>query len=146
MTLSLRIGLGVLALMELVLGVWTSFFPESFYRDVPTVDLTPPYSEHLFRDFGGATLGLAIVLGAAAIWPSTRLVIIALLAYLAFSAPHLVFHLAHLHDATAVEASLLTVALAATVILPLALIGVAIIRARHARDGLIAARATPGQP
>lgn len=144
MTLSLRIGLAVLALMELVLGVWTSVFPESFYRDVPTVDLTPPYSEHLFRDFGGATLGLAIVLGAAAIWPATRLVIVALIAYLAFSAPHLVFHLGHLHDATAVEASLLTVALAATVILPLALIVVATIRARRTRDGLSAPRATPG--
>lgn len=145
MTLSLRIGLAVLAAMELVLGVWTSLFPESFYRDVPTVNLTPPYSEHLFRDFGGATLGLAIVLGAAAIWPSTRLVIIALLAYLAFAAPHLVFHLGHLHDATAVEASLLTAALTATVILPLALIGVATIRARRARDALSAARATPEQ-
>ncbi|MBT2517019.1 hypothetical protein J7E29_06195 [Streptomyces sp. ISL-90] len=145
MTLSLRIGLAALALMELVLGVWTSLFPESFYRDVPTVNLTPPYSEHLFRDFGGATLGLAIVLGAAAIWPATRLVIIALLAYLAFAAPHLVFHLGHLHDATAVEASLLTVALAATVILPLALIGVATIRARRAPGGVSAPRATPGQ-
>ncbi|MDQ0577483.1 DUF4345 family protein [Agromyces albus] len=143
MTLSLRIGLAVLALMELVLGVWTSLFPENFYRDVPTVNLTPPYSEHLFRDFGGATLGLAIVLGAAAIWPTTRLVVIALLAYLAFSAPHLVFHLGHLHDATAIEASLLTVALTATVILPLALIAVATIRARRARDGLSAPRATP---
>jgi hypothetical protein len=29
---------------------------------VPTVDLTPPYSEHLFRDFGGATLGIAVVI------------------------------------------------------------------------------------
>ncbi|MBT2497891.1 hypothetical protein J7E25_02160 [Agromyces sp. ISL-38] len=145
MTLTLRIGLAVLALIELMLGVWTSLFPESFYRDVPTVNLTPPYSEHLFRDFGGATLGLAIVLGAAAIWPTTRLVVIALLAYLAFSAPHFVFHLGHLHGATAVEASLLTVALAATVILPFALIGVATIRVRRAPGGVSAPRATPEQ-
>jgi hypothetical protein len=134
MTLTLRLGLSILALIELVLGVWTLGFPESFYRDVPTVDLTPPYSEHLFRDFGGATLGLGIVLTAAAIWPETRLVVVALVAFLAFSAPHLVFHLGHLHGATPVEAVVLTSGLTALVVLPLALIGVAAARARRAHS------------
>ena len=70
MTAILRLGCAAFALIELTLGMWTSAFPESFYRDVSTVDLTPPYSEHLMRDFGGATLGLAVVLGAAAISPT----------------------------------------------------------------------------
>lgn len=131
MTLTLRLGLSMLALIELVLGIWTLGFPESFYRDVPTVDLTPPYSEHLFRDFGGATLGLGIVLAAAAIWPETRLVIVALVAFLAFSAPHLAFHLGHLHGATPVEAVVLTSGLTALVVVPVALIGVAAVRARR---------------
>ena len=131
MTLTLRLGLSLLALIELVLGFWTLVFPESFYRDVPTVDLTPPYSEHLFRDFGGATLGLGIVLAAAAVWPETRLVIVALVAFLAFSAPHLAFHLGHLHGATPVEAVVLTSGLTALVVLPLVLIGVAAARARR---------------
>lgn len=131
MTLTLRLGLSMLALIELVLGIWTLGFPESFYRDVPTVDLTPPYSEHLFRDFGGATLGLGIVLAAAAIWPETRLVIVALVAFLAFSAPHLAFHLGHLHGATPVEAVVLTSGLTALMVVPLALIGVAAARARR---------------
>lgn len=129
MTLTLRLGLSMLALIELVLGIWTLGFPESFYRDVPTVDLTPLYSEHLFRDFGGATLGLGIVLAAAAVWPETRLVIVALVAFLAFSAPHLAFHLGHLHGATPVEAVVLTSGLTALVVLPLVLIGVAAARA-----------------
>lgn len=140
MTPTLRIGLAVLALIEFGLGIWTLCFPESFYRDVPTVDLTPPYSEHLFRDFGGATLGLAVVLTAAAIWPETRLVVVALVAFLAFSAPHLAFHLGHLHGATPVEAVVLTSGLTALVVLPLALIGVA---ARRARRGSGAGFATP---
>jgi len=144
MTLTLRLGLSLLALIELVLGVWTLCFPGSFYNDVPTVDLTPPYSEHLFRDFGGATLGLAIVLTAAAVWPETRLVITALLAYLAFSAPHFVFHLGHLPGATASEAALLTSGLAGSVVVPLALIGVAARRARRARGAEDATRATRG--
>lgn len=133
MTLTLRLGLSLLALIELVLGVWTLSFPESFYRDVPTVDLTPPYSEHLFRDFGGATLGLGIVLTAAAVWPETRFVVVALVAFLAFSAPHLAFHLGHLHGATPVEAVVLTSGLTALVVVPLALIGVTAARARRAR-------------
>ncbi|MCD2440704.1 DUF4345 family protein [Agromyces sp. SYSU K20354] len=131
MTLALRIGLAALALIEMTLGLWTLLFPESFYDDVSTVNLTPPYSEHLFRDFGGATLGLAIVLGAAAIWPQTKWVIVALLAYLAFAVPHLVFHLGHLHDASDVEAAILTIGLWVLVVLPLALIGVALVRMRR---------------
>jgi hypothetical protein len=119
---AIRGGLIVLALVELVLGAWTLLFPESFYRDVPTVDLTPPYSEHLFRDFGGATLGLALVLAAAAVWMELRWVVVALLAYLAFAAPHLVFHLGHLHGATTSEAVVLTTLLAGSVALPAGLL------------------------
>ena len=82
---------------------------------MPTVDLTPPFSEHLFRDFGGATLGLAVVLTAAAVWMERRLVVIALLAYLAFSAPHLVFHLGHLHGPGGPAAAALVAVLAGSV-------------------------------
>jgi hypothetical protein len=38
----------------------------------------PAFSEHLMRDFGGATLGLALVLGAAGIWLERRLAVVAL--------------------------------------------------------------------
>jgi hypothetical protein len=122
----LRPGLALLAAVEIVLGLWTLVFPASFYADVPTVDLTPPFSEHLFRDFGGATLGLAVVLTAAAVWTEQRLVVVALLAYLAFSAPHLVFHLGHLDGAGAAAATALVVVLAGSVVLPLALLVVAL--------------------
>jgi hypothetical protein len=122
----LRPGLALLAAVEIVLGLWTLVFPASFYADVPTVDLTPPFSEHLFRDFGGATLGLAVVLTAAAVWTERRLVVVALLAYLAFSAPHLAFHLGHLDGAGAAAATALVVVLAGSVVLPLALLVVAL--------------------
>jgi hypothetical protein len=122
----LRPGLALLAAVEIVLGLWTLVFPASFYADVPTVDLTPPFSEHLFRDFGGATLGLAVVLTAAAVWTERRLVVVALLAYLAFSAPHLVFHLGHLDGAGGPTAIALVVLLAGSVLLPVALLVVAL--------------------
>jgi hypothetical protein len=130
----LRIGLVVLAANELVLGFWTALFPESFYNDVPTVDLTPPYSEHLFRDFGGATLGIAVVLIAAVIWLDRRLVIVSLIAYLAFSAPHLAFHAGHLHGMSQLMGTVLIITLALSVLLPLALIGIATTASSGASD------------
>jgi len=42
-----------------------------------------------------------------------------------------VFHLGHLHGATPTEAVVLTSGLAALVVVPLALIGVAVVRARQ---------------
>jgi hypothetical protein len=124
----LRPGLALLAAVETVLGLWTLLFPASFYADVPTVGLTPPFSEHAFRDFGGATLGLAVVLTAAAIWTERRLVVVALLAYLAFSVPHLAFHLGHLHGADGATTTALVVTLAGSVVLPLVLLAVALRR------------------
>jgi hypothetical protein len=121
----LRPGLGLLAAVEL-LGWWTLLFPASFYANVPTVDLTPPFSEHLFRDFGGATLGLAIVLTAAVVWTETRLVVVALLACLAFSVPHLVFHLGHLHGGGGLAGTALVVVLTGWVVLPLTLLVLAL--------------------
>jgi hypothetical protein len=125
MRAALRIGLVVLAAAELALGVWMALFPESFYNDVWTVDLTPPYSEHLLRDFGGATLGIAVVLIAAVIWLERRLVIVSLITYLAFSAPHFAFHAGHLHGMSQLMGTVLVIALAFSVLLPLVLIGVA---------------------
>jgi hypothetical protein len=122
----LRPGLVLLAGVEWVLGLWTAFFPRSFYDDVPTVDRTPPFSEHLMRDFGGATLGLAIVLTAAAVWRERRFTVVALLAYLVFAVPHLVFHMEHLHGASSVETAALVVLLAGVVVLALALLTLAL--------------------
>ena len=130
MTPLLRPGLALLAAVEVALGLWTLLFPASFYADVPTVDATPPFSEHLFRDFGGATLGLAVVLTAAAVWPERRLVVTAVLAYLAFSVPHLVFHLGHLPTSGGPETAALVAVLAGSVVLPLALLVAALRRDR----------------
>ena len=118
----LRFGLLCLTGVQLVVGVWTLVFPASFYNDVPTVDWTPPYSEHLFRDFGSTTLGIGIVLTAAAIWLERRLVLVALLAYLAYSVPHLAFHAHHLESGSPVLSALLLAVTILSVVLPLALL------------------------
>jgi hypothetical protein len=127
----LQAGVALLAAVEAVLGAWTLLFPASFYADVPTIDAAPPFSEHPFRDFGAATLGLAVVLTAAAMSMERRSVVVALLAYLAFSVPHLVFHVEHLHAVTGPAATLLPVLLAGSVVLPLAML-VGVVRPRPA--------------
>jgi hypothetical protein len=116
--LYVRSVLVLFAAFELVLGVWMTFLPASFY-DLPTVDWTPPYSEHLFRDLGGMKLGLAIVLTAAAISFDRRLSQIALLAYLAFSVTHLIFHLGHLEGDSPGWSAVLVIVTALSVLLPL---------------------------
>ncbi len=133
MTAALRAGLALLALVQVVLASWQAFLPRSFYDDFPTVDLMPPYNEHLMRDFGSASLGIGIVLAAAALWPETRLVIVALVAYLAFALPHLVFHLGHLHGASAADAAFIVSTVTASVVVPLALLALAWARTRRQR-------------
>lgn len=127
----LRIGLAVLFLDELLVGGWNAIAPESFYHSFPTVDLTPPFSEHYARDFGGATLGIALLLGIALVSPRTHFVVPAALAFSVFSIPHAVFHALHLHDVPPGDAVLLTAANFTVALLGVAVIVVAVLRDRR---------------
>lgn len=129
MTVFIRIGLAVLFLDELIVGAWNAFAPKSFYENFPTVDLTPPLSEHYARDFGWATLGIALLLGIALWNPKTHFVVPAAAAFSVFAVPHFFFHLSHLHGATAAEAVALTAANAVVAVL-----GIGVIAAALARD------------
>ena len=95
-----RALLAAVALSSLLLGVWASISPESFYDSFPFgrgwVSADGPYNEHLVRDFGGLNLGLALVVGAAALTGRRLLAGIAAVAALLFGVPHLLYHLRHL--------------------------------------------------
>ena len=114
-----RIGLGILVLVQLGTGLWQLVLPASFYADFPTVNLAPPYNEHLMRDFGGANIAIGIIVLVVAVWFERRYVSLVLIAYLAFSIPHLIFHLSHLHDATAAEIAFQVISLGSAVVLPI---------------------------
>ena len=97
-----RIALGVLALVQGPLGLWAVFAPRSFYDHFPGagrhwVALSGPYDHHLVTDVGALSLALTVVLVAAAWTADRRLVLVAAGAWLAWSIPHLVFHLGHDH-------------------------------------------------
>lgn len=133
MTAVLRIGLAILAASAWMIGLWNQFWPESFYADFPGVALTPPFAEHYARDYGGATLGTAIVLTAAALLPRTVLVLPALLAVLAFALPHAWFHLHHVEDASPFVATVTLLMTIGQPVTTLALLALAVVRARRER-------------
>jgi hypothetical protein len=133
MTAALRIGLAILAVAAWGVGVWNLVWPESFYTDFPGPALTPPFSEHYARDYGGTTVGTAIVLTAATLFPRSVLVIPALLAVLAFAAPHAWFHLHHVGEATPDVAAFVLILTIGQPVVSFVLLVLALVRWRSER-------------
>jgi hypothetical protein len=136
MTLLLRFALAVLAANEVVVGAWNQFAPQSFYDTFPTVDETPPFSEHFARDFGGATLGIAALLVIGAIRPRGIFPLPAGIAYTVFAVPHFVFHAGHLEHASAGDAVFLIVGNGLAALLGALVIVLAVLRMRRDRRAL----------
>jgi hypothetical protein len=123
----MRIGLVVLGFPALVIGVWAAFFPRSFYDDFPGLGrmwVAPdgPYNEHLVRDVGALNLALVVVTAVAVVSLTPILVRAVLAGWLAYSVPHLVYHLRHLEpfatdDQVSIAASLALVPILAVVLL-----------------------------
>jgi hypothetical protein len=96
-----RVAAAALAVTAAYVGVWALLAPHSFFTSFPLpgrhwISALPAYNEHLTRDVGG----LYLALFAASTWcvlrpraESFRLVGVS---WVAFSAPHLAFHAAHL--------------------------------------------------
>ncbi|MCU1390419.1 MAG: hypothetical protein JWL72_3757 [Ilumatobacteraceae bacterium] len=90
-----------LSLSGLLVGVWATFFPRSFYDDFPGfgrmwVAADGPMNEHLVRDVGQLSLALAVVSLIAARTMQPLVVRTAGVALLVNAVPHLVYHLRHL--------------------------------------------------
>ena len=139
MTAFIRFCLAVLFLDEVIVGGWNATAPENFYWNFPTVDLTPPFSEHYARDFGGATLGIALVLLIAVVRPKTHFVVPAAAAFCIFAIPHFFFHVVHLDGTTSGEAIALTAANGMV-----ALLGIAATLTSVARDRKLRTTVTLG--
>jgi hypothetical protein len=92
---------GVLALTAAYVGFWAQFAPRSFYRSFPLAGHAwlPPldaYNEHLTRDLGGLYLALLVISFWALLRPRFETLRVVGTAWLAFSVPHLIFHMSHL--------------------------------------------------
>jgi hypothetical protein len=125
----MRIGLVVLGFPALVVGLWAAFFPRSFYDDFPGLGRTwvapdGPYNEHLVRDVGELNLALVVVTAVAAVALTPILVRAVLAGWLAYSVPHLVYHLRNMEpfagdDQVSIGGSLALVPILAAVLLVL---------------------------
>jgi hypothetical protein len=126
----LRVGLVILAVMQVLVGAWALLAPRAFYDSFPLprhawVALLPPYNEHLVRDVGALNLALTVVLGAAA-WTLDRTMIrVALLAVTVFAVPHAVFHAGHLAGFPAAAAVAQTVGTVLQLVLTVSLFALA---------------------
>jgi hypothetical protein len=123
----LRVGLILYLGVTALVGVWAAGWPRGFYDGFPWpghpwVALLPAYNEHLIRDFGGMNLAMAVVFGVAAVTLDRRMATTALVAYLVFALPHLIFHLDHLEPFGAVDVVAQVVTLVVAALLPLPLL------------------------
>ena len=96
-----RAVLVYLTLAGLLVGVWATLFPRSFYDDFPGfgrvwIAVDGPMNEHLVRDVGQLNLAVALVSLVAALTMTTLLVRVAAAAWLVNAVPHFVYHLRHL--------------------------------------------------
>jgi hypothetical protein len=122
----LRIGLLFLAVTAISSGLWALFVPRSFYENFPLpgwdwVSTLGPYNEHLVSDYGALNLALGVLLVAAAVFLERRLVQVSLISWLAYAAPHFVFHLGQVHHFSLFDNLAQLGALGFVVLLPLVL-------------------------
>jgi len=125
--LIVRTGLVAGVLISVVSGVWALLWPQHFYDTFPLPGhpwqaFHPAYNEHLVRDFGALNLVLALLFGVAAYTMDVLMVRTALVGYLVFAVPHLIFHLNHLAGLPAADAAGEVVSLSVGVVAPVVLL------------------------
>ena len=123
----IRIAMLYLAITTGILAAWILVAPRSFYDDFPGgpahwVSSLPPYNEHLERDFGAASLGIALLTGLAAYWMDRRVIQAAALTWIAAGLPHLIYHLTTTEHYSTGDNVASLIGLALDVVLPLGIL------------------------
>jgi hypothetical protein len=96
-----RLGVGVaMAAPQLVIGLWATLAPADWFDHFPGFDprlvaAEPPYNRHLASDAGAGFLATGVALLFAALWANRAAVWTALLAMVAFTLPHVLYHALH---------------------------------------------------
>ncbi len=95
-----RAGLVYLTASFLVVGLWATLAPGSFYDGFPGggrhwVAGDGPYNAHLVGDAGVGFLAVGLVLLLATVWMDIRVIQAASWAVMVHDGPHLLFHLRH---------------------------------------------------
>jgi hypothetical protein len=96
-----RIGLGYLAVVQLVTGVWALLDPLGWYKSFPGfgrhwVSVTGPYNQHLATDAGAGFLAIGVLAVIALVMADRAVVVqVALVTVLVQTVPHFLFHVVH---------------------------------------------------
>ena len=99
-----RAGLVYLSALFLVVGLWATLAPSSFYDGFPGggrhwVAGDGSYNAHLVGDAGVGFLAVGLVVLLAAVWMDIRVIQAASGAVMVHDGPHLLFHLRHPNEA-----------------------------------------------
>ncbi len=119
-----RLGIAVaMGAPQLLIGLWALLAPKNWFETFPGFDprvvaAEPPYNEHLSRDVGAGFVATGVVLVVAAVWANRAAINIALLAFVAFALPHVLYHATNPAQAlTGVENAVNTLSLASGLVL-----------------------------
>lgn len=97
----IRIGVvALLGLPNVAIGAWAIVDPSGWFATFPGVGPAlvagdPPFNQHLASDVGAAFFATGAGLLVAAHWGTRRVIQLALLTFLAFTAPHVTYHALH---------------------------------------------------
>ena len=137
----IRVGLLLLGLPQALIGLWALVAPRDWYESFPGAGHSwlpayGAYDEHLATDVGATFVAIGLVLVLASVYLERRLVQVALVAYLVFEIPHLVYHLGADDQLSGGDQIASATTLTLTVLLALALLALTRLRsaARPAAD------------
>ena len=127
MTGNVRRWTQVLGVATLLQGVWAYLAPTHFFDEFPVagarwVATLGDFNDHLMRDFGSALVGLGVIAVLAAASGTVPAVRAALVGYVAFGVPHLVYHLTTFSEFSAASFALQIGALLLFIALPIGLL------------------------
>ena len=96
----IQVLLLALALPQAAVSAWAILAPRLFYDAFPApghpwVGSLGPYNEHLIIDYGASSLALVVISLMAVRRPGRTITIAAAIGWIAWTFPHLLFHLAH---------------------------------------------------
>jgi hypothetical protein len=128
-----RLGLAVLAALNLGWGAWALLTPYEFFTTFPGIGhhwtaAYPPYNEHLVTDLGATFLTLGVLLAIACVVSSRDARAMALVAVTIFNIAHLSYHALHRGTLSTMDYSASLAALAAGALLPLGLLALVLRR------------------
>ena len=93
-----RIGLvALVAAPQLLIGLWAMTAPQNWFESFPglgpaLVAGEPPFNRHLATDVGAGFFAVGIGVLLAAHWGTSRVVKLSLAVFVAFTAPHVLYH------------------------------------------------------